>query len=210
MIEYTELYLRTFYDFLVLRPRRFLAIRTTEPSRYLSPNKFLIISVIILLSLSSAAFLLLGAKIVDKNNPPPLSIGEIARLFSMGIVLVMLINLIVVSLFFRVFSAIWPIKGKATFRSIFDLQCYMTAIHLIGFIIIFTIYISNPEGSGPNQQLTGFDEFLLVLLFLYMITASFIFNLPGLAAINGVSSLRVFAGFFFWCAIFGIITSPFQ
>jgi len=195
-LEVLDKYLTTFLDFWRLRPRKFLSLTREQPTRYLSPGQFVgvsstIIVALIVVSLSVARLDI--EKIAGFQMPSSEAVAGRQLVFILAL-------LFANTLFYRIVSRIWPIKGKGTLVSIFEFQCYLTAL-LVPMaavdVLIDPITIAMVAHGTPSWVLfipgtIGFTAGS-ALFFLY--------QNPGLAELNGVSSLRMLFGSLFWMVV---------
>ena len=198
-IEFADHYVKTVLDFWLLRPRGFFAEKNRDPSRYLSPYQFLFATLSIGFVIYVAAFTLnLSATQADPSSA--LVSAHVIRLLTFLVVLLFLNSLI-----FRAISRIWPVRGNATFSSIFGFQCYMQAILLPAMVLdlllgsLLTELLARetlPAWSILIPATVGYVLGVVGLLF---------WNLPGIAVVNGVSMRRVLAGLLFWSVALGFV-----
>ena len=202
-IELADRYAKTFLDFWLLRPRSFIAAKNRDPSRYLSPYQFLVACLGIALVIYIAAFSLSQSEIHTATGQPPVTSAEaLAVRMLTFLVAVLLVD----SLVIRAVSRIWPIRGGATFSSIFEFRCYMLAIWLPGMALdlllgpwLLALVLQKILPAGSNILIlatVGSVIGVFAVLFWWF---------PGVAVINGVSTRRVCAGVLFWPATLGAV-----
>ena len=100
-------------------------------------------------------------------------------------------------------SKVWPIKGIVSFKSILDFQIYSMALYtpfsvisLVGSALIFFTDSSNFEfWDSINQVITLSCVFFLM----------FIYDFPGLAHLNRVSTGKIICSYMFWSVLLGVI-----
>ena len=201
MIEIADRYIKTYIDFLTLRPRRFIAAKNKDPKRYLPPNQFLVFTLGIGIAIQLSTFTLILA---DSQLATTLA-RAVAITFAAMLVVVMFLE----SIFFRAISRIWPIRGIANFSSIFGLQCYMSAFVLPGMVIdLLGTFLVLILAKGLLAEWKVFLANGVAGLLIGILSLLF-WNLPGIAAINKVSTRRVLAGYFFWPVALGFIVCLF-
>lgn len=200
-IELVDKYARTLIDFWRLRPRRFFLSVTKTPKKYLTAPQFLASS-------SALAFALLVASIglvsaVLKQSDAQGTTAE-PKALAVQVVVFVIANLLLGSLYFRAISRVWPVKGKAAFSSIFELQCYMMAIivPLSAFDLLVGPTIANLVSM---YILPAWCQFVQPVIGLMIgLAGLFFWQFPGVAFLNGVSTGRIWLGFFFWNFILGV------
>ena len=97
-------------------------------------------------------------------DPSSLSVSaHVTRLLTVLVVLLFLNSLV-----FRAISRIWPVRGNATFSSIFEFQCYMYAILLPGMALDLLLGFVAPEIRLAAGAVIGF-------------TGAVFWNFPGIA-----------------------------
>ena len=203
-IEFVDRYAKTFRDFCCLGPRKFNAARNNDPSKYLSPYQLLVVSL-------SIGFLIFGAAIslsqsvtqADSDGQSVPSPDAIAVYFLAFAVTMLFVN----SLIFRAISRIWPIRGSATFRSIFELECYTLAIRMLPPMVLTLVLLPLVTVLMATETVSNSSGILILVAPAIVITlASLIFlEFPGIAAVNEVSTGRVWAGFLFWPTALGAL-----
>ena len=200
-LEFADRFGSTFIDFWRLRPRRFLPAVKENPNKYLTPMLFLVISL-------GIAFILLAAsigltqtalqKVGEKNlgDPEELTIRVLGFAF---------VVLVVGSLFYRAIVSLWPIRGNASFRQIFDFQCYSTMIILIPLSVIGLLIEPIIMELVLGQVIPGWMIWIPHILgFVLGNLGWFFYVIPGIAVLNGVSTVRQVMGTFFWSSIVGL------
>ena len=205
-INYVDRYAITFIDFWRLRPKRFIAAKNRDPNRYLSPYQFLYGSLCIEFGIYAAAFSLNQSEIYAVTGQPPITSANALAVRFLAYTFVMLI---VGALGGRAVSRIWPVRGSATFSSIFEIQCYMLAIILP--VMIYDLLI------GPLHTALVAREVLPAwsIVISYMVgvvigtLGGLFWNIPGVAVVNGVSTRRMLSGVLLWGAVFWCIVGAF-
>lgn len=194
LVELAERYIKTFIDFLALRPKSFLDARNREPSLYLTPYQFLVLTLIFGFFIYTSYFLLTQLTV----HEAPGQAVEKAKAVAFRMLALFVFLLFVNSLFIRAISRIWPLRGNATFSSIFQFHCYMPAILLPAMMLDLLL--------GPLlyelikiKILPAWSFLILLVLGAIIGLFGLIFwNIPGIAVINGVSTKRVWASLVFW------------
>lgn len=201
-VELVDKYAKTFIDFWRLRPRRFFPAVDRSAEKYLTAPQFLVVSLGLVFAMLVASFALVQAGIdragVEMATATPEALAGRMVVFFVA-------NLVVASLVFRAMSRVWPIKGSATFYSIFRLQCYMlsiivpmAALDLLIGPIVAELIINDvlPVWSIFVQAGTGAIVGLVAL---------FVYQIPGLAFLNDVSTGRVWCSLLSGCVFLGLI-----
>lgn len=100
-------------------------------------------------------------------------------------------------------SKSWPIKGIASFKSILDFQIYTFAlytpfsvINLIGVALFISI---------DQNSLEIWESISLLISFSFYSLLMFIYDFPGLAHLNRVSTGKIVFGYFFRSILLGTI-----
>ena len=203
-IEVAGRYIKTFLDFCSLRPRKFIAAKNRDPSRYLSPYQFFVFSLIIGFFIYGAAFSLNLSVIHEATGQPPVASPNALAIQVLAFFVVMLV---VNSLVIRAVSRIWPVRGSATFASIFELECYVLGIRLWPSMALTLLLSPWLTALGAQQLLTAGNTFLILFIPSAVIgaTTTLFWEFPGVAVANGVSTLRVWAGVLFWSVALGSV-----
>lgn len=190
IINLVDRYARTFIDFWTLRPRKFMSKFDQDSSKYLSPYQFLYVSLCFTFFVFISEIGLTATALRPGYHPASASAGWSLSVFG----LMFALN----SLAFRTVSRVWPIRGSATFSSIFEIQCYTMAIYvplmLLGLVL-------SPLSSVPLSF--NIQWIVFAIGFVYGIPVFFLWQIPAVAIANRVSSARVIAGFLFWSAVLG-------
>lgn len=200
-------YINTFLDFWWLRPRKFIAAKNRDPSRYQSPYQFLVASLKIAFGVYIAIFIVSQSMILETTGQshvtPP---GDHAYIYI--VLMIVPAMLFANSLILRAISRIWPVRGCATFSSIFELQCYTLAIRLpaIALLLITPLFMKYQEhGILPALDITLIFMILHTVDVVIGVASLLFWDLPGAAAVNGVSTPRMWAGLLFWPAVLGFV-----
>ena len=200
-LHLAENYLVTTLDFWRLRPKRFMAAKRQNPTRYMPPYQFLVLSLgIAFLCYVAAYFLSLSLNLSEPNANPE----ALARVLALRLVTYLCFVLLLSSLFYRAISRIWPISGRASFLSILEMQCYMQAIWLpIYALDLFLIPLFTDLEATEVLSRRGADITFLVLGTIFGTVLSLFWLIPGVATVNGVSAARIWAGLLFWGVALG-------
>lgn len=195
-LELLDKFQTTFLDFWRLRPRTFLTQASVDRARYMPPAQFV----------GTSSILLLAMLVVDVS----LSHGDLEKLAGekiaspealAGRLLVFVIFILFLNtIFSRIISPQWPIRGRATLISIFEFQCYMTATLvpagaidvLLDPLLLHIVLNGAPYWILYIPLAIGY---VLGLIFY------FVYQNPGLAHLNGVSSLRMLLGTILWSTV---------
>lgn len=207
-LELVERYGTTFIDFWRLRPRKFLPALERDPNRYLSPMQFLAISLGIAFSLGVVA-ITLSLTVLESASGQE-QIGD-PKALSARLVVFTFAMLVVGALSYRVISFLWPVRGRALFRQIFEFQCYYMAVILpmsaidvlVGPAVVELVAREIvPVWVGGLPFLFGYG---------FGTVAAIFYSVPGIAYLNGVSSVRLLMGTLLWSFIggffFGVLFS---
>lgn len=195
-LELLDKYLTTFLDFWRLRPRNFLARVRREPTRFLPPAQFVGVSSTILLALLVIAFSLNHEdleKIAGSKMASPEALA--------GRLLVLMLTILFANtLFYRMVSPLWPVRGKADLVSIFEFQCYLVAllVPLAAMDVLFDSITISLVANGAAFWVLFIPS---AIGFVVGLSFYFIYQNPALAELNGVSSLRMFLGTVFWVTV---------
>ena len=203
-IDMIDRYIVTFLDLIRLRPRRFIVEKNRIPTGYMSPYQFLfaslsIVFIICATSISLERFVFSNALPAfpgKEDLPSPETISVYLLTFTVAM---MLLN----SLYFRIVSRWWPIRGSATFRAIFKLQCYGIGIRLVPSMALQLIMIPFLTGLVAIEVLT-FGSYMIVCVAIGGLIGSVslvLWDVPGVAAVNGVSTQRCWGGIAFWAFV---------
>ena len=201
LFDLIERYIKTFVDFLALRPKRFFNAKNSDPSLYLTPYQFLVVTLIIGFFIYVSAYLLTQLPVHETSGQHT----KYAQAFAYRILALLLLIVLVNSILFRAISRIWPLRGNATFSSIFELQCYMLATLLPAMILdlvlgpLFNELIKN-EILQESSYLILFNLGNIIGLI-----GLIFWNIPGVAVVNGVSIKRVWASYIFWSVAVGVV-----
>ena len=221
-IDVVDRYAKTFFDFWLLRPRGFIAAKNRSPSNYLSPYQFLyaclsIVFVVYVVAVSLVATVSLVGTVSLEPTAASIASTTLAGAISGLLLLVLITGLLWGALVFRTLTRVWPIRGSATFVSIFKFRCYMMAIWLPQIVLILflsllpvvLVMLKQLSEQGPIWNSISVEEIsiwtsiaVLVIGVISSVLTLFFWELPGIAAVNGVSTLRVWAGLLFWPAAF--------
>lgn len=203
MLDLAHRYVTTLVDFLRLRPRRFFVERDRDPSQYLSPYGFLAYSLGIGSIILVATFSLSLSENLRIAGEAALT-SDMASALATKQLTYLLFVLVLNSVFFRAISKFWPVRGSATILSIFQFQCYFLAIVLplmaldlllVPSLIALVHQEIVPEWAGSIPAAIDFTIGIL---------GAIVWQIPGVAVVNGVSTRRVWAGFLFWPATLGV------
>lgn len=200
-LEVTDRFARTFIDFWRLRPKRFLSAVARSPMDYLTPYQFLVASLGIVFAMLVATIALVQGTMQGVTGQAPVTP---AQALAVRTTVFVVANLVVGSLIFRSISRVWPVKGIASFRTIFELQCYMMAIitPLAAIDVLVAPIIAELVGRNITP---GWTALLPSGLGLIVGFAGFLFwNMPGVAHLNGVSTARLWLGLLFWSLVLGV------
>ena len=195
-LEVLDKYVTTSLDFWRLRPRKFLSQAKEEPSRYLSPAQFAGVSSGIIIALA-AVTLSVAHLDIEKINGSSMPSPEA---FAVRTLVFLLSVLFANSLFYRVVSRFWPIRGKVTLVSVFEFQCYLSTVLVLASavdVLIDPITISLVAHGAPSWVLFIPAAIGGVAGFVFF----FLYQNPGVAQLNDVSSLRMFLGTLFWVVV---------
>lgn len=177
---------RTFLDFWRLRPRRFLTALAAEPNQYLSPLGFLSVSLGVVFSLLLVAS---GLSAAGKSLPS----GRLdPKLLVTRVLVFLIVWLLIGTMLNRVLLTVWPIRGKTTFRPLFDFQSYVIAAVVLPGAAVDVLIAELPVVRTVLGSILG----LLVTVFYVM---------PGFAHLAGVPTRRVWLGTVFWSAVLGLL-----
>ena len=203
-------YIKTSIDFWKLRPRKFHERERSDPLRYLPPYQFLWYNLSILFFLFSATLVVILTYFED---------GWIMIIFSSVYMVVLVLDLIINTSLYTLLSKIWPIRGKSTFLSIFKSNCYTSsalippaALILIDFSIILVLN-GNIDHINQTPLESSLKLFLIISIIIsvpYTIIVWAVWQIPGIAVVNGVSTSRVFYGFFLWLLVLSGLTIPLE
>jgi hypothetical protein len=206
-MEVVDKYVKTLVEFWALRPRAFLERRKIEPSRYLSPSQFFLASLSILAVLYLATFSFYKDLPVDiiERYPMLKQTGD-PKTYVVVLLTAVVLGSLLSSVGVKACAALWPIKGRVTFGRIVDFQFYLMAIILpMGTIDLLAApillnYVS--ESRSPYAVYALYVPFIVGYLAGSILW--FVYVLPGLSKLYGVSALRMFAGLTLWGSlIFG-------
>ena len=198
--ELLDKYQITFIDFWRLRPRGFLIRVRAEPTKYLSAAQFMGVSSTLMLALIVIAMSVNQQNIEKITGSKMASPEALAGRYLVMILVVLLGN----TLLYRIISPRWPVRGKVNFVSLFEFQCYMVAI-LIPFLVIDVVL--DPIGISLVASKVAPSWVLFIPAVIGGVAGFvcyFLYQNPGIAALNGVSSLRMFLGTAFWVMVFQI------
>jgi len=128
-----------------------------------------------------------------------------AQALAARVTVFLVVNLVLGSLAFRAISRIWPVKGIASFASIFELQCNMMAIVtpvaavdilldpiLAELVVRDILPVWSLLVQASIGGIVGFAGFLF-------------WNMPGVAQLNNVSTSRLWLGFLFWTVVLSVV-----
>lgn len=195
-------FVTTVVDFWRLRPKRFLLKRDQDPSRYLTPYEFLATSLGLGFTMYVATISLIQSEVYKATGDQDgTSVEALATRLLAYLVAVLVLN----SILFRAISRVWPVRGRATFLSIFQFQCYTLAIFLPGMALdlLFTPLVV----AGILRKIIP-DWSILVLIAPIAgigLVGTLFWEFPGVAFLNGVSTRRLWAGYLFWPAALGAV-----
>ena len=200
-IDLADRYVKTVIDFWRLRPRRFFPALDTSSTRYLTAPQFLAVSIGLMFAVYAASYALTSTAL-ERAGAGELIESPDAE--ALRIVVFFLANLVAATLFLRGISRVWPIKGSATFESIFKLQCYMMAI----FVPVAAVDLL----VGPimaEMIVRGFISETSILINISAgmaigLLAFILYQVPGVAFLNDTSIGRIYAGLVFWVVALGL------
>jgi hypothetical protein len=206
-LDLVDRYARTFFDFWRLRPRQFLSARGSVPDAYLSAYQFLVISLgltfgmmVIALTLSFAA--VQGADPTSASSDPKAIAGQTI------VLLIMLLG--VNSLILCLAARLPPVRRRPSLPAVFEFNCYTLSIALPMYAITFLV-LPMLAGLVAQGLVPSWSVFILMgFSYLVGMISFFVYTLPGIACISGVSTGRMVAGFavlsllfFVTCALLG-------
>ena len=201
-IQHVEDFTKTVMAFWQMRAGTFVTVTKQDGAGYLSPYKFLV------------CFLSLAFIIYSANFALTASItGEVGQPVSAMVVrtLVLWIGLTVVgAMWEHAICQGWPVHGRGTFAQILEFRLYMEAAVTMPLMVVDLF-----AGPPLTHMLREEPERGGYLLALYVFGGSFVYSVvlevvkgvPGVAAINDVTALRIWAGLLFWslvCSVFGV------
>ncbi|MDD9983239.1 MAG: hypothetical protein OXU81_18090 [Gammaproteobacteria bacterium] len=199
-INFLSRYTHTAIDFWRLQPKYFIAAIGREPDRYLAPYPFFVGFLGIEFVLCTALFTVTQSEVISVSE----QVSAFAQAAAVRQLALITLAIVLNAVVFRALSRVWPIKGSATFRSVFAFQCYMSAIILpltMLDLLVQPVIVGLNGGSMPEWGIG-----MLVLFGLAVGGFGLLFrNFPGIAYINGVSTTRVFEGYVFWSVVVGVI-----
>ncbi|MCY3678940.1 MAG: hypothetical protein OXH66_15355 [Gemmatimonadetes bacterium] len=193
-------YMHTFIDFCRLGPAAFTEARGAKPSRYLSPYQFCAWTLVIGFAIAGATFVRLHFATTGTVKT------GLASANAAGVVTVAVSSLVLSSLMFRAISRAWPIRGHADFSSIFEIHCYLLAMGWLPTSAINLLLIPWLAGLAAAGTLAVLSVFLVPVLVIGApigLLRDILWGCPGIAAVNGVPTSRVWAGLLFWSAMAG-------
>ena len=200
-IEYVDRFARTSVDFWRLRPRDFVAATARGDSGYLSPYEFLVVFLFIGATIYSSAAALALAAVQDATGA---SVTAPVNALAVRLLTMVVAKVVVNALYVRAISRIWPVRGRATFPDILQFRLYALAALLPVMVLDL---LAGPLLAGLVAQetvpiwsiwLPGIAGFAIGLV------TDVIKWVPGVAAINGVSTSRMWAGLLLWPIIVSV------
>ena len=192
-IDLIDQYITTFVDFWILKPRNFLDNLVSCPQKYLSPGKFLLVSLSIEFVLITTNFAISQSSTEIPIDPKDLAVVNLASYVAFTV-----FNTII----FYWMSKVWPIKGIVSFKSILDFQIYTMALYtpfsaftLIGSAFVILI-------SPDSFSLLTTVNILIAFSFSFLLM--FLYTFPGLGHLNRVSTGKVIFSYLFWSILLNI------
>ena len=199
-IEYVDRFARTSVDFWRLRPRDFVAATARGDSGYLSPYEFLGVFVSIGATIYTSAFGLALAAVQGDGAAATVPVKALTvRLLTMVVAMV-----VVDALYVRAISRIWPVRGRATFPDILNFRLYALAALLP---VMALDLLAGPLVAGlvAQETLPIWSIWLPGIAGGAVGLATYIVKfVPGVAAVNEVSTSRMWAGLLFWPILVGV------
>ncbi len=197
IIEYVDGFIKTVVEFWRLRPREFVAAIRRAEQGYLSPYKFLVVF-FTLAGVAWGASLTLHQAVLKAAAMTGESIQVPVDSLVVMIVVISLASVVVSSLCIRTISRFWPIRGQATFVEILNFEIYTLAIALpmVAVDVIVTPLLTLLEVLEIVPPWSIFVQ--IATLWLAALVCNIAKVMPGLAAVNGVSTARMWAGLLFW------------
>lgn len=206
--DVVDRYCVTVVDFWVKRPRKFLESRAVNPDRYLTPPQFLLscMGIMMILIIANISFYEdLPKDVIEKI--PALELQAKPKVLATRQAALMLSLVVFNSITLLVVSRLWPVRGKANLKDILFFQFYLFAVFLPFSVVelLGTPFLLNYIRSAEQESA------VLALLIMPMIGAiggsvvGLVYNLPGLAYLNGVSTSRFFWACMLWGGLMGIL-----
>jgi hypothetical protein len=201
-LELVDRYATTFLDFWRLRPRKFLPAAQREPAKYITPLQFLTLSLGLVFTLLGVGITLslTALQSVSGSN----QVGDPKALAARQVVLIFFM-LVVGALAWRITSVLWPVRGRAPFRQILELSCYWMAV-VLPLSMVDVLVVPILTELVARQVVPAWISTIPFLFGLVFGTfAAFFYVLPGVAYLNGVSSLRQMMGTLLWSTVAGFV-----
>ncbi len=199
-VEIAGKYVSTFLEVWHFRPKVLLLERDRDQS-YLSPSVFLAATLGIVFGSILTAAMLSQLLIWGSPAEPSLTADK-----AVGVATALLVFLILLvnSLFYRIISPLWPVRGTATFTSMFSVQCYTLAIGVASSAMLSVLYVPLLEvlvAAGHLERTASF--WIPGAIGGLFGTISAFWSVSGLAVVNGVSTARMWAGLLLWSGLVG-------
>jgi hypothetical protein len=182
---------------------------TDDRERYLSPGQYFVVSLTLLAPLLLLFFSFLKELPEDVvARFPPLRVAGDPKTVAGHFVVIIIGVTVGGALMSKLFSSLWPVRGRASLRKLLDFQCYaFAAVFFPGFILevigtpFFLDYVALARSESALFTLDIFRRATTSLSFI----PTFGYVLPALAELNAVSTSRMWASVLLWGGALGVV-----
>ncbi len=198
VIEYADRFARTSIDFWRLRPRDFVAATaatTRSADGYLSPYEFLAVFWVIGTGIYAVTITLVFSAAFGRDiELSELWVGAAAFRTLALVVFLVVVNAVYV----RAISRFWPVRGRAKFTDILEYQIYALAM-VLPIMVIDLLVLPLLVWLIAEEIVSAWSLLLYVAAaFGFGFVVQIVKDIPGVAAVNGVSTARMWGGLLFW------------
>lgn len=206
-IELVDKFGKTFFDYWRLAPDRFIKAQRSQTEKYLSPYQFLGVCLILCFTMLLVQFGLIDGILVDVTGQKPATEPKVRA----GRLLVLFVFLTgISSIFVSIASRPWPIRRRVPVETVFKFMCFAQAAMLIPGVAFDTLLMPVVGELALREIIPYWITWIpFVIGLLGGTIIYFVYVLPGLALLAGVSKSRMFWGLFFWSFVITFVPSFF-